>query len=71
MTGPVTAVVGMDMKFFDRLPELFPPAKLARGQNTSANPCLFRVSSVAAFSLFGYRILGALPILEIPGVYGT
>ncbi len=56
--APVTVIIGMDMAFYDRLPELFPPAD-ARSWFTG-NDALIRETAMRNSSLQGaYLILAA------------
>jgi 3-hydroxypropanoate dehydrogenase len=58
LAAPVTAIIGMDMKFYEHLPQLFPPADvqgLFSGNAQLAEATAFRNSSLQG----GYLILAA------------
>ncbi|WP_293882519.1 malonic semialdehyde reductase [Sphingomonas sp.] len=58
MSAPVTVIVGMDMEFYEQLPELFPPAD-ARSWFVG-NDALIELSAIRNSSLQGaYLILAA------------
>ena len=57
-TAPVTVIIGMDMAFFELLPELFPPADARSwfaGNPALSDPTAFRNSSLQG----GYFIMAA------------
>ncbi len=58
LQAPVTVIIGMDMEFYEQLPELFPPAD-ARSW-FAGNPALIEVSAIRNSSLQGaYFIMAA------------
>lgn len=58
MSAPVTAIIGMDMEFYEQLPELFPPAD-ARSWFLG-NDALIEISAMRNSSLQGaYLIMAA------------
>jgi 3-hydroxypropanoate dehydrogenase len=58
MSAPVTAIIGMDMEFYEQLPELFPPAD-ARSWFVG-NDALIEISALRNSSLQGaYLIMAA------------
>jgi 3-hydroxypropanoate dehydrogenase len=58
MSAPVTAIIGMDMEFYEQLPELFPPAD-ARSWFVG-NDALIELSAMRNSSLQGaYLIMAA------------
>ena len=61
-TAPVTAIVGMDMEFYEKLPQLFPPADARSwfvGNQALIESGAFRNSSLqGAYLIFAARALG-------------
>lgn len=55
--APVTVIIGMDMEFYDRLPELFPPAD-ARSWFTG-NEAMIRDTALRNSSLQGAYLIAA------------
>ena len=59
MTAPVTVIIAYDLKFYEQLPKLFPPAPGLK-QMYESNPQLVEVSALRNSSLQGaYLILAA------------
>jgi 3-hydroxypropanoate dehydrogenase len=59
MTAPVTVIIAYDLKFYEQLPKLFPPAPGLK-QMYESNPQLVEVSALRNSSLQGaYMILAA------------
>lgn len=62
MAAPVTAIIGQDMKFYDRLPELFPHADARAwfaGKDAAIAETAFRNSSLqGAYMIMAARALG-------------
>ena len=60
--APVTAIVGMDMEFYEKLPQLFPPADARSwfvGNQPLIDSAAFRNSSLqGAYLIFAARALG-------------
>jgi 3-hydroxypropanoate dehydrogenase len=60
--APVTVIIGMDMEFYEQLPELFPPADARSwfaGNPASSEPTAFRNSSLqGAYFILAARALG-------------
>lgn len=61
-TAPVTAIIGMDMAFYDKLPELFPHADARSwfvGNQSAIDATAFRNSSLqGAYLMLAARALG-------------
>ncbi len=61
-TAPVTVIIGMDMEFYEQLPELFPPADARSwfaGNPASSDPTAFRNSTLqGAYFILAARALG-------------
>ena len=62
LAAPVTAIVGMDLAFYDRLPELFPHADARSwfaGNDTAIRETAFRNSSLqGAYLIMAARAMG-------------
>jgi 3-hydroxypropanoate dehydrogenase len=62
LAAPVTVIIGMDMEFYEQLPELFPPADARSwfaGNPALSDPTAFRNSSLqAAYLILAARALG-------------
>jgi 3-hydroxypropanoate dehydrogenase len=62
MSAPVTVIIGMDMDFYEQLPELFPPADAKSwfsGNRALAGATAFRNSSLqGAYFILAARALG-------------
>ncbi|MEP6786635.1 MAG: malonic semialdehyde reductase [Sphingomonadales bacterium] len=62
LKAPVTAIIGMDMDFYEQLPELFPPADAKSwfsGNRALADATAFRNSSLqGAYLILAARALG-------------
>jgi 3-hydroxypropanoate dehydrogenase len=60
--APVTVIIGMDMEFYEQLPELFPPADARSwfaGNPASSEPTAFRNSSLqGAYFIMAARAIG-------------
>jgi 3-hydroxypropanoate dehydrogenase len=60
--APVTVIIGMDMEFYEQLPELFPPADARSwfaGNPAMSDPTAFRNSSLqGAYFIMAARALG-------------
>jgi 3-hydroxypropanoate dehydrogenase len=60
--APVTVIIGMDMEFYEQLPELFPPADARSwfaGNPASSDPTAFRNSTLqGAYFILAARALG-------------
>jgi len=60
LAAPLTVIVGYDLKFADRLPQLFPAKGEAMKQNFQSNPSLVQTTAFRNGSLQGaYLILAA------------
>jgi 3-hydroxypropanoate dehydrogenase len=61
-SAPVSVIIGMDMEFYEQLPELFPPADARSwfaGNPASSEPTAFRNSSLqGAYFILAARALG-------------
>jgi len=62
MTAPVVAIIGMDMQFYEKLPQLFPHTDAAswfRGNDAAITSTAFRNSSLqAAYLILAARLHG-------------
>lgn len=62
LAAPVTVIIGMDMEFYEQLPELFPPADARSwfaGNPALSDPTTFRNSSLqGAYLILAARALG-------------
>jgi 3-hydroxypropanoate dehydrogenase len=62
LAAPVTVIIGMDMEFYEQLPELFPPADARSwfaGNPALSDPTAFRNSSLqGAYLILAARALG-------------
>jgi 3-hydroxypropanoate dehydrogenase len=62
LAAPVTVIIGMDMDFYEQLPELFPPADARSwfaGNPALSDPTTFRNSSLqGAYLILAARALG-------------
>jgi 3-hydroxypropanoate dehydrogenase len=62
LAAPVTVIIGMDMEFYDQLPELFPPADARSwfaGNPAVSEPTAFRNSTLqGAYFMLAARALG-------------
>ncbi len=62
LAAPVTVIIGMDMEFYEQLPELFPPADARSwfvGNPAVSEPTAFRNSSLqGAYFMLAARALG-------------
>ncbi|MFM2099619.1 MAG: hypothetical protein RLZZ366_1158 [Pseudomonadota bacterium] len=62
LAAPVTVIIGMDMEFYEQLPELFPPADARSwfvGNPSLSDPTAFRNSSLqGAYLMLAARALG-------------
>jgi 3-hydroxypropanoate dehydrogenase len=62
LAAPVTVIIGMDMEFYEQLPELFPPTDARSwfvGNPSLSDPTAFRNSSLqGAYLMLAARALG-------------